>query len=62
MRSVSEKLDILYLFRVLSKYEILEKMAQKEEIIEMSDECKNNLQKIKSKEKITSSDKSLYII
>ena len=53
MRIVSEKLDILYLFRVLSKYEILEKMAQKEEIIEMSDECKNNLQKIKNKEKIT---------
>ena len=45
MKIVSEKLDILYLFRVLSRDESLqEKLMEKEQIIEMSDECKDNLQ------------------
>ena len=50
MKIVSEKLDILYLFRVLYKYEKLqEKFAKKKETIEMSDECINDLNLLNNK-------------
>ena len=45
MKLVSEKLDILYLFRALSRDEkFQEQLIEKVQTIEMSDECKNNLQ------------------
>ena len=44
MKIVSEKLDILYIFRVLTREEKLqEQLTEKEQIIEMSDECKDNI-------------------
>ena len=45
MKIVSEKLDILYLFRTLTREEKLqEKLIEKETTIDMSDECKIKLQ------------------
>jgi hypothetical protein len=46
MRIIAEKLDILFLFRkmyIIDK--IQEQIEYKDEIINMSDECKNKIQK-----------------
>ena len=47
MNIISERLDILYLFRVISKFaKFQEKFDETKIIIDMSDECKNDLKEI----------------
>ena len=46
MNMISEKLDIINLFIKLHRDEIIQEKINKEDIIEMSDKCKIDIQKI----------------